>query len=115
MEIKTIKKQKEFDYIYKKGKYFANKQIVIHYINSKYEDNLIGISISKKVGNAVTRNYLRRIIKEILRKTQVKTNMNFIIVVRKDNQDINYHEMEKSINHVLRKTGLLKKRNDGYE
>lgn len=104
--LKTLKKQKQFDYIYRRGKSFANRQLIIHYAKSRLNCNLIGISISKKVGGAVKRNYLRRVIKEILRKKDLKPGFNIIITVRKSSDELSYAVILKSMEHILKKTGL---------
>ena len=67
MTFEMIKKDKQFRYIYSRGKSFANKKLVVYYIKSNDEKLKIGISISKKVGKAVVRNRLRRLIKENIR------------------------------------------------
>lgn len=107
MQINTLKTKKQFDYVYKRGKSFANKNLVIYHVSSKYPENLVGISISKKVGKAVKRNYLRRIIKENLKEISIKPYYNFIVLVRTGSEDMDFKEMKKSLNHVFKKTGLL--------
>lgn len=108
MNFDTLKKDKEFRYIYKKGKSFANKNLVIYYIKNNTKDLKIGISISKKVGKAVIRNRLRRLIKENLRNmNSIKTGYTIIFLSRIGSQDINYNQMKGSIEHILKKCDIL--------
>lgn len=70
----------------------------------------VGVSCSKKIGNAVVRNRMRRMIKEIVRhhEQEIVTQMDLIFIVRKGALGMPYKEMEKSLLHVLRKASLLK-------
>ena len=52
----------EFNNIIKNGKYKKNNEFVIYYLDNNLDHPRFGISVSKKIGNAVTRNYYKRII-----------------------------------------------------
>jgi ribonuclease P protein component len=70
----------------------------------------MGVSASSKLGGAVVRNRLRRMIKEIVRLNAGKLmdDTDLILIVRKPAVTLPYKQMEGSILHVLRKAGLLK-------
>ena len=59
-----IKKNTDFQTIYKRGKSVANRQFVVYTYNSNKNHFRLGISVSKKLGNAVTRNRIKRAIRE---------------------------------------------------
>lgn len=112
-----LRNREDFSKIYRFGKSVANHQFVIYYKN-RHKDALghngfrVGISASKKVGNAVVRNRLRRIIKEIWRKhqSQIVPHYDYIVIVRKAAVNLDYHQLEKSMLHVLKKGSFLMKR-----
>ncbi len=55
-----IKKNADFQRIYKKGHSVANRQFVVYTCNNKEIDHFrLGISVSKKLGNAVLRNKIK--------------------------------------------------------
>ena len=107
-----IKKNEEFQQVFKNGKSFANRQFVV-YCYRKEEQELfrIGLSVSKKIGNAVTRNrvkrYLRQAFLEI--KDGLQNNMDYVIIARHQAAEIDFHETKKSLQHVLRIARVLKK------
>ncbi|MNP40465.1 Ribonuclease P protein component [compost metagenome] len=70
----------------------------------------MGISVSKKIGNAVVRNRMRRLVKEIVRhhETELIEHIDMVFIVRKGALNMPYKDLEKSILHVLRKASLLK-------
>ena len=62
-----VKKDREFQKVFRKGKSTANRQFVIYKYNKEDQSHFrVGISVSKKLGNAVTRNRLKRRIRHIL-------------------------------------------------
>jgi ribonuclease P protein component len=74
----------------------------------------MGVSVSKKLGNAIVRNRLRRVVKEIVRLNAelITERLDFILIVRKPAVEMKTKDLEKSLLHVLRKAGLLKPRPD---
>ncbi|MBF1050617.1 MAG: ribonuclease P protein component [Peptostreptococcaceae bacterium] len=111
MVFDMIKKDKKFKYIYTNGKSFANKKLVMYYIKNNEEKLQIGISISKKVGKAVVRNRLRRLIKENIRLSEnIKNGYSIIFLARVGADDLNFDTIKSSMNHILRKCELLEKK-----
>jgi ribonuclease P protein component len=106
-----LAKREDFNKVYRYGKSTANHQFVLYYLaQPKHEHFRLGISVSKKVGNAVVRNRIRRMVKEIvrLRKEQFAPNFDYIIIARKPAAEMAYQEIEKSILHVFRRASLQK-------
>ena len=68
MIIETIKKNYEFRRVYKNGKSIVGRYLVVYYLKNNKTENRIGITASKKVGNSVVRNRVRRLIKETIIK-----------------------------------------------
>ena len=74
VRIKTvsIKKDYEFRRIYKKGRSFVNPAIVVYILKKKHGITRVGITTSRKIGDAVHRNRARRIIREAYRALEPK-------------------------------------------
>lgn len=108
-----LAKREDFNKVFRFGKSVANQQFVLyHLIKTENEFFRLGVSVSKKIGNAVVRNRLRRIMKEIIRlnKDTITLTADFILIARKPIVDMDYHQIESCIVHVLKKAGLYKKR-----
>ncbi|AOZ92855.1 ribonuclease P protein component [Paenibacillus crassostreae] len=106
-----LRNRADFSRVYRHGKSFANRQFVTYWFTKKeVEQFRVGISVSKKVGNAVVRNRLRRMVKEIVRhhQSELIEHIDLVFIVRNGALDMPYKDMEKSILHVLRKASLLK-------
>ena len=107
-----LSKRDEFNKVYRYGKSSANKQFVLYYFPQPHLIYFrLGVSVSKKIGNAVTRNRIRRMLKEIIRlnKSNLKLQTAYIFIARQSIADITYQDMEKSVIHLLRKNSLYTK------
>jgi ribonuclease P protein component len=110
-----LRNRNDFSRVYRGGKSFANGQFVVYWSRQLLAEPFrMGVSVSKKLGNAVVRNRLRRVVKEIVRanEEQIKDHLDFILIVRKPAVDMKTKDLEKSMLHVLRKAGLLKMRTE---
>ena len=107
-----IKKNEEFQQVFKNGKSFANRQFIVYcYPKDEQVEFRIGLSVSKKVGNAVTRNRIKRYIRQAFleMKDGLQSNMDYVIIARHQAAKIDFHESKKSLQHVLRIARVLKK------
>ncbi|MBD2871748.1 ribonuclease P protein component [Paenibacillus arenilitoris] len=106
-----LRNREDFSRIYRGGKSFANGQFIVYWSKQPAADPFrLGVSASKKIGNAVVRNRMRRMIKEIVRHqaSRIVPKTDLILIVRKPATAMKLKEMEKSVLHVLKKAGLLK-------
>ncbi|WP_175637931.1 ribonuclease P protein component [Metabacillus schmidteae] len=104
-----IKKNKDFQVVFKRGKSIANRQFVLYILPKPEEKEFrIGLSVSKKIGNAVTRNKVKRLIRQVFleEKHRIATGKEFIIIARKPAAEMNYHEVKGSLNHLFRKAKI---------
>ncbi|MCZ2259032.1 ribonuclease P protein component [Sporosarcina sp. G11-34] len=107
-----IKKNEEFQKVFKSGKSFANRQFIVYcYRKEEQTEFRIGLSVSKKVGNAVTRNRIKRYVRQAFleMKDELQNNMDYVIIARHQAAKIDFHESKKSLQHVLRIARVLKK------
>ncbi|HEX7056506.1 MAG TPA: ribonuclease P protein component [Bacilli bacterium] len=107
-EYRLIKKA-DYNRVYKYGKSTTNHQFVLFVLrNNQIENFRLGISVSRKVGNAVVRNRVRRLVKEIVRslKPCIAGHLDMILLARKPAAQMDFHQMEKSIVHVLKKASV---------
>ncbi|MBN6187298.1 ribonuclease P protein component [Aneurinibacillus sp. BA2021] len=111
-----LRKNEEFQVIFKKGTSVANRQFVIYSLKKDGQENFrVGVSVSKKMGNAVTRNRLRRTIKEAvrLRADEVRQDVDFIIICRQPAVDLEFQSFKESLYHCMRKAKLFKELKKG--
>lgn len=100
----TIKDKKLFNEIIKSGKFHKNQYYVI-YSTKTADSNKYGIAISNKVGNAVTRNRLKRQTRAIIDNNRIlfQKNHNYIIMIRKSCANQEYKVLEEALKEILNK------------
>ena len=64
----SLKRNSDFQRVYREGKSYANRYLVLYVLQNQTERNRLGISVSKKVGNSVVRHRMARLIRESYRQ-----------------------------------------------
>ena len=100
----SLKKNRDFQSVYRKGKSYGNKYLVMYLLPNQTESNRIGISVSKKVGNSIVRHHLTRLIRESYRlhEENFQRGYDMVVVARTVAKDKTYHEIESALIHLGR-------------
>ena len=98
----SLKKNADFQAVYKCGKSFANKYLVMYVKENDLEVNRIGISVSKKVGNSVVRHRIKRLILESYRlhEDMFNSSLDMVIIARAAAKDKTYEEIKSAVLHL---------------
>lgn len=98
----SLKNTQQFNNVYKSGKYYANKYLVMYVLKNELSTNRIGISVSKKVGNSVVRHRLTRLVRESYRlhEEMFDSGLDIVIVIRKDAALMTYEKIESAFLHL---------------
>ena len=108
--ITTINRRNDFNRAYKKGKNFVSSSIIL-YVSKNYKKGIrLGITTSKKVGNAVYRNRARRVIKESFRQIlpSLSGNFDIVIVARSKTPYLKTQDVKIKMISFLKEAGILK-------
>ena len=106
----SLKKNRDFQLVYRKGTSFANKYLVMYVMENQLEKNRIGISVSKKVGNSVVRHRLTRLIRESyrLQEEAFQKGMDIVVIARSSAKGRTYDEIERALLHLGKMHRILK-------
>lgn len=110
----SIKKNSDFQNIYRNGKSYANRLLVMYVMRNGEESNQLGISVSKKVGNSVVRHHIARLMREIFRlnNEKIETGLNIIVVARTAAATSDYKHLEGAYMHLCGLHHILKNRSE---
>lgn len=98
----SLRKNRQFQFVYKYGRSYANKYLVMYIKENGLGMNRIGISVSKKVGNSVVRHRVKRLIKESYRlhENVFNSGLDMVIVARVGASEVGFYEIEKALLHL---------------
>ena len=105
-----LSKNKDFRYIYRRGKNSASNTSAMVYIKSRINDELlIGFSISRKVANAVERNRIKRVMRENIRFLidDIKSGHRIIFIARASANNASYQKIGNDLKRLLSRAKLL--------
>lgn len=105
-----IKKNWIFRQVYSKGRYFAEQYLVLYILKNNEQYNKIGFSVSKKIGNSVVRNRVKRLMRENFRKISngVKPGYYIIFTARVGSKEANYYDIERCMKRAIKRAKLFK-------
>ena len=104
---KYLTKPQQYALIYNKGSSWASSLVVIKALPNGLTLSRYGFSVSKRVGKAVTRNRVKRLLREILRLTSLESGWDIIFVARPAVANTKYAELKESVESLLSRAQLL--------
>ncbi|KHD45005.1 ribonuclease P protein component [Streptococcus hongkongensis] len=105
-----VKREKDFQAIFDGGESTANRRFVIYFLNENNSQKhfRLGISVGKRIGNAVTRNAVKRKIRHVIMEfSESLKPTDFVIIARKGVEKLDYQEVKQNIKHVLKLAHML--------
>ncbi len=110
----SLKKNKDFQHVYKNGTSQANRYLVMYVLKNQYRKNRLGISVSKKVGNSVVRHRVTRLIRESYRLNEMefKNGLDIVVIARPSAKDITYKDVERALLHLANRHHIIGENND---
>lgn len=111
----SIKKNADFQQVYRTGKSYANKLLILYVMKTGEErETRIGISVSKKVGNSVVRHHVTRLIRESFRLNtdRVRTGLDIVVVARAAAKEAEFKKIESAYLHLCGLHNILENRSE---
>ena len=102
-----LKKNYEFKKVLTCGKYYSGRQVEAFVIKNNLQVNMLGIAVSKKIGKSVSRNRIKRLIRESYRllENNFKTGNSIVILWKKsiDTKKANINVISEDIKSIFEK------------
>ena len=108
--IKTLKMNYEFKNVFDKGKYYVNDQVIVYVLKNKLEYNRIGIAVSTKLGHAVKRNHIKRLIRSAYQSFDLKNeSLDIVFTWNKKSsiEDASYEIIREELSKTFKRIQIL--------
>ena len=109
-KIYRVKKEKEYQRVFHQGKSIANRQVVVYVYPKPGQDHFrVGLSVSKKLGNAVVRNQIKRYLRQALHELEaaIKPDIDFLLIARQDIRGRSVEQVKESLIHVMKLVNII--------
>lgn len=105
-----LRKNKKFQFVYTTGKSYANKFLVLYVVSHEQDNVQVGFAAGKRLGCAVVRNRVKRLLREAYRLNQQKLvqGVDLILVGRQPATKAGLSDVEKALLDLCKRARILK-------
>ena len=98
---------KRFAEIHREGTSAANRLLVLRALPNGLGHSRFGFVVSKRIGNAVTRNLVKRRLREVVRQNKVKDGWDAVFIARRGAAGAEFGQLQQATNNLLRRAKLF--------
>ena len=106
-ERRALTKRAQYLTVYRSGRAWADNLLVLKVLPNTLEISRFGFSVTKDVGQAVVRNRVRRLLREIVRMENVRPGWDIVVIARPAASTGDYHLLKQAMQKLLLRAGLI--------
>lgn len=104
---RSVLNRLKYSLVYQRGTTWADSLVVVKALPNDMNITRYGFSVSKKVGGAVERNRLKRLLREIMRRQPLKGGWDIVLIVRPQAVNAQYRQLDMAITRLLNRAQLI--------
>jgi len=104
---KYLNKPEQYALVFSQGSSWVSNLVVMKALPNGLGLSRYGFSVGKRVGKAVGRNRVKRLLREILRLKPLKPGWDIVFIARPQAAMADYAHLEKTVSRLLSQAGLL--------
>jgi ribonuclease P protein component len=103
-----LKERRRFQAVYRRGRFWTNTEMAVHVLKRSTTEKQFGFVVSKKVGGAVQRNRVRRLLREACRSLapRVPAGVDVVIVARPPAAQVSLAHLAEGMQALFQRAGL---------
>jgi ribonuclease P protein component len=102
-----LTKTAQYIEVYRRGKTFTNRLLVMRVCPNRLALTRYGISVSRRVGKAVVRNRVKRLLRENVRLIPIEPGWDVVFVARPPSAGADYYQFDHAVKELLHRAHLL--------
>jgi ribonuclease P protein component len=106
-EPRFLTNRAQYTLVYRQGKVWATSLLVMKAMPNGLSLSRYGFSVTKKVGKAVQRNRLKRLLREIMRLQSLRSGWDIVFIARSVAVNTDYQQLERAVTKLLARAQLL--------
>ncbi|MCK5124294.1 MAG: ribonuclease P protein component [Dehalococcoidia bacterium] len=110
-EPRSLTNRAQYTLVYRQGRAWVTALLVMKAIPNGLSLSRYGFAVTRKVGKAVQRNRLKRLLREIMRLQSLRTGWDIVIIARPAVVNADYHQLQQEVTRLLSRAELLENKN----
>lgn len=102
-----LTKTDDFLAVRRMGNSYSDRLLVLLALRNTLTDTRVGLSVSRRVGNAVQRNRIKRMLREVFRASVLMQGWDLVVIARHEAVKVDFIKLNVSATTLLRRAGVL--------